>query len=97
MVIPEEVVSSRDARVSLEYSVCVQPANDRWRSCVLASLPGLSSDAEEVGDEVAVDEVGAVGDESGSGAVHVEPFLNGLDDLGWSGDSITGQVLTSEH
>ena len=93
MVISEEVVTAGHTGVSLEHGVSVQPADDSWGSGILAGLPGLPSDAEEVSYEVAIDEVGGVGDESRGSAVHVEAFLDGLDDLCGSGDPITGKVL----
>jgi hypothetical protein len=96
VVIPKEIISAGHTRVALEHSVGVQTPNDRWGSGVLASLASLAADAEEIGDEVPVDEVRGVGDETGGPTLHVEAFLDGLDDLGWGGDSVSGKVLGEE-
>ena len=93
MVIAEEIVTAGHTRIPLKHGVGVQPADDSWGSGICASLPGLSSDTEEVGYEVAIDEVGGVGDESGGPTVHVETFLDSLDDLCGSGNAIPGKVL----
>jgi hypothetical protein len=72
MVITEEVVTTSHARVPLKDGVGVQTANDRrgWR--IFAGLLRLPTDTEEVGNEVSINEVGGINDESRGPTIHVK-------------------------
>ena len=72
MVVPEEEIATGQARIPLEDRVGVQTADNRrgWR--VLPGLRCLPANAEEIGDEVSINEVGGICGESSDLIVHVE-------------------------
>lgn len=74
MVITEESVRSSQTRIALEGPVCAHSPNDGRRWGVFPSLTGLTSDADKVGDKVAVDEMGSVSDEASDTILHVESY-----------------------
>lgn len=72
MIISEEEIAASHTGISFKDGVRVQPSNDSWGAGVLSRQRRLSTDAEQIGDQIPVDEVSEVGRKPSGSTIHVK-------------------------
>lgn len=116
MIIAKERVSASHTGIALEYTMSAQASNDGGLRELRPGQRGLATNAEEVRNEIPIDEERSVSEEAGQFVVHIEScvisrsamsriprageqrqtFLDGVDNLGRSGDALMRKVLEDE-
>lgn len=72
VVVAKERIAAGHAGVTLEHAVRAQPSSDSRLGQIGTGQRGLPTDAEEVGNEISVDEESSIGEEARQLIVHVE-------------------------
>ena len=75
MIVPKELIRTGKTSVPLEYRMGVEAPNNCRLGRVGASLTSLPTNAEEIRDEIPIDDKCCVSGEASSRRVHIETYI----------------------